>query len=163
VIVAVFGAAVLATGCPAEEFARRTGEAIARRGWITATGGYAGTMAAASRGAAEAGGHTIGITCETLTRAGRRKNEWVREEIVCATIDGGIGTLTEISFCWNQIQMQELPPRPLVLAGAVWRTVFPAFFRAAEVYLKESDVSLLALAGSPEEAVQMIASPRPAA
>lgn len=113
-------------------------------------------MAAASRGAAEAGGHTIGVTCETLARTGRRKNNWVREEIRCATVrdrlcklvkiagsfialDGGIGTLTEIAFCWNQLQVGELSPRPVVLLGTVWLASFTAFFRAAGVHLIEEE------------------------
>ena len=46
------------------------------------TGGYIGTMEAVSRGAAEAGGHVIGVTCEEI-EAWRpvRVNAWVKEEI----------------------------------------------------------------------------------
>jgi uncharacterized protein (TIGR00730 family) len=178
-IVTVFGAAFLPAGGAAEEIARRTGEGIARRGWTVATGGYGGTMAAVSRGAAEAGGHTVGVTCEQLTAAGRRKNDWVGEEIRCATVrdrlhtlaeigdayialDGGIGTLTEIAFCWNQIQVGELNPRPIVLIGTVWRESLAAFFRAAAPYIKEQEIGLLAFAASPEEALQAIHPPRTA-
>lgn len=37
---------------------------LAERGHIVLNGGYIGTMEAVSRGAAEAGGHVIGVTCE---------------------------------------------------------------------------------------------------
>ncbi len=40
-----------------------------------------GTMEAVSRGAAEAGGHVVGITCDELeTYRPVRHNRWVKEE-----------------------------------------------------------------------------------
>jgi uncharacterized protein (TIGR00730 family) len=173
-VVAVFGAAFLAPDGAEYSTARELGARIARHGWTVATGGYAGTMEAASRGASEAGGHTIGVTCRRLTSAGRRINPWVKEEIPTPTIrerlttlvrvadaavalDGGIGTLSEITFCWVQIQTGELSPRPLVLAGTVWRETFETFLRAAAEYVPEKDRQLLSFAASPEEAIQKIA------
>ena len=45
------------------------------------TGGYIGTMEAASRGAAEAGGHVIGVTCQEVETWRRvTPNAWVLEE-----------------------------------------------------------------------------------
>ncbi|OGO08713.1 MAG: hypothetical protein A3K46_01630 [Chloroflexi bacterium RBG_13_60_9] len=172
-IIAVFGAAYLEEGGPAFRTAFSLGAEIARRGWVTASGGYGGTMAAVSRGAAEAGGHTIGVTCETLSRAGRRTNPWIAEEIRCPSVherltalvrmadasvalDGGIGTLAEIAFAAVQIQTGELPPRPLLLAGTVWSVTFQTFFRAASAYVRESDKSLFGFVASPEEAVTVI-------
>jgi len=172
-IVAVFGAAFLPENGPAYQIARELGERIARQGWAVATGGYGGTMEAVSRGAAEAGGHTIGVTCETLSRSGRRTNAWVREEIRCETIrerlftlvrradaaialDGGIGTLAEIAFCWVQIQTGELPPRPLIVIGPVWKETLDAFFRSADGYVKNSDRAIIRFAASPLEAARMI-------
>ncbi|MGD0172827.1 MAG: LOG family protein [Anaerolineales bacterium] len=172
-VVSVFGAAFLPENGPAYQTARELGERIARQGWAVATGGYGGTMEAVSRGAAEAGGHTIGVTCETLSRAGRLTNAWVREEIHCETIrerlvtlvrradaaialDGGIGTLAEITFCWVQIQTGELPPRPLIVIGPVWKETLDAFFRSADGYVKDSDKAIIRFAASPLEAVRMI-------
>jgi uncharacterized protein (TIGR00730 family) len=181
-VVAVFGAAFLAPNGPEYSNARELGARIARRGWTVATGGYAGTMEAASRGAAEAGGHTIGVTCQRLTRAGRRINPWVKEEIPTPTIrerlitlvrmadaavalDGGIGTLSEIAFCWVQIQTGELSPRPLVLVGKVWHETFEAFFRAAGTYLQAEDRALLMFSPSGKDGIERISeyfSSRPA-
>jgi uncharacterized protein (TIGR00730 family) len=172
-VIAVFGAAFLEEGSPAFWTACSLGSEIARRGWATASGGYGGTMAAVSRGAAEAGGHTIGVTCETLSRAGRRINPWIAEEIRCPSVherltalvrmadayvalDGGIGTLAEIAFAAVQIQTGELSPRPLLLAGTVWEDTFHAFIRSASSHVRESDVPLFGFAASPEEAVEII-------
>jgi uncharacterized protein (TIGR00730 family) len=172
-VIAVFGAAFLPEDGRAYRIAFALGGRLAKQGWAVATGGYGGTMEAVSRGAAEAGGHTIGVTCETLSRTGRRTNAWVREEIRCETIrerlvtlvrradaaialDGGIGTLAEITFCWVQIQTGELSPRPLIVIGPVWRETLDAFFRSADGYVKDSDRAIIRFAASPLEAVRMI-------
>ncbi len=170
-VVAVLGAAFLPENGRAYRSARELGGLLAAQGWAVATGGYGGTMEAASRGAAEAGGRTIGVTCETLNRAGRRTNAWVQEEIRCATVrdrlitlvrqadaavalDGGIGTLTEIAFCWVEIQTGELSSRPLVLLGSAWKETMEAFIRSADAYIKEADRAILRFAASPDEAVR---------
>jgi uncharacterized protein (TIGR00730 family) len=172
-IVAVFGAAFLPDDGPAYRIARELGGRLAKEGWAVATGGYGGTMEAASRGASEAGGHTIGITCETLSRTGRRTNPWIREEIRCETVrerlialvrkadaavalDGGIGTLAELAFCWVQIQTGELSPRPLIVVGPAWKETLRSFFHAADGYVKDPDKALIGFAASPLEAVRMI-------
>jgi uncharacterized protein (TIGR00730 family) len=172
-IVAVFGAAFLEEDSPSYRTALALGAEIARRGWAVASGGYGGTMAAVSRGAVEAGGHAIGVTCETLSRAGRRTNPWIREEIRCETVrerlttlvrladaavglDGGIGTLAEIAFGAVQIQTGELTPRPLLLMGPMWEETFQTFFRSAEPYIKEADRALFKFVSSPMEAVKII-------
>ena len=58
------------------------GKLLAQRGHVVLTGGYIGVMEAVSRGAKEAGGHVIGVTCEDI-EAWRavRPNSWVMEEI----------------------------------------------------------------------------------
>lgn len=115
----------------AYEIGRRLSEA----GFSVCTGGYQGTMAAASRGAYEVGGHVVGITMSQLTS---RVNDYLTE--VRPTIDfygrlqgliadsdgfiavrGGIGTLVEVTLVWNKLTTNVLPPRPLVLVGRdVW-------------------------------------------
>ena len=60
--------------------ARELGAELARRGVATMTGGYGGAMAAASRGAHEAGGHVIGVTVDLFERRGP-VNPWVRERV----------------------------------------------------------------------------------
>lgn len=172
-VVAVFGSAAFAPESPACRIASALGGGIARCGWVLACGGYGGAMEAASRGAAEAGGRTIGVTCETLSRAGRRTNRWIREEIRLPTarerlltlcrmgdaavaLDGGIGTLAEIAFFASQIQTGELSPRPLVLLGTVWQDSLPAFFRSAGKYLTGADRSLFTFCPSVDTAVAAI-------
>lgn len=116
------------------EVAERVGSMAARAGWVVLTGGGQGVMAAASRGAAEAGGMTVGI----LPTAGPTENypnSWVRVPVftgagsarntfnvlsatLCVAIGGGPGTLSEIAlalkngkdvWCWRSWNIQPPP------------------------------------------------------
>jgi hypothetical protein len=92
--------------------AEEVGRALAQRGAVVVTGGLGGVMAAASRGAASAGGLTVGIL-PGLER--HEANEWVqvalptgmgelRNGLVVRTVDaviavgGAYGTLSEIAL-----------------------------------------------------------------
>ena len=90
------------------------GEHLASSGHTVLTGGYIGTMEAVSRGAAETGGHVIGVTCMEIERwRGVSANSWVLEEWKVETLlerlqilikecdaaialPGGPGTLTPV-------------------------------------------------------------------
>ena len=115
-VLAVFGA----SDASAEEarVAERVGGIAARAGWVVLTGGGAGVMEAASRGAVEAGGLTVGIL-PTARADGRYPNPWVRIPIftdagsarnafnvlsadLCIAIGGGPGTLSEIALAVKQ-------------------------------------------------------------
>src|SRR5512145_1851238 len=79
--VSVFGGSQPREGDTAYAEAMELGRLLAERGHTVLTGGYIGTMEAVSRGANEAGGHVIGVTCEDI-EAWRpiRMNAWVQEE-----------------------------------------------------------------------------------
>jgi uncharacterized protein (TIGR00725 family) len=94
--------------------AERVGAAAARAQWVVLTGGGRGVMEAASRGAAEAGGITVGVLPTAGPGAGY-PNRWVRLPIytgsgsarnafnvlsadLCVAIGGGPGTLSEIAL-----------------------------------------------------------------
>ena len=80
--ISVFGGSQPKEGSAAYAEAMELGKLLAERGHIVLTGGYIGVMEAISRGAREAGGHVIGVTCEDI-EAWRpiRANAWVMEEI----------------------------------------------------------------------------------
>jgi uncharacterized protein (TIGR00730 family) len=163
-IVSVFGGSAPAAGTPAYEEARRLGAALAQAGWTVATGGYTGVMEGASRGAAEAGGRVIGVTCGMIeTWKGLRANAWVHEvkrfetlrerlnylvEFCDAAIalPGGIGTLSEVALTWSLLQTGEIKPKPFVLIGRVWTETLTAFVREGGPYLHPGDDRLIHLA-----------------
>jgi uncharacterized protein (TIGR00725 family) len=111
-ILAVFGPA---DATPDEEgVAARVGAAAAGAGWVVLTGGGSGVMEAASRGAAEASGMTVGIL-PTARAEGGYPNAWVKIPVftgagsarnafnvlsatLCIAIGGGAGTLSEIAL-----------------------------------------------------------------
>lgn len=90
------------------------GAMIARHGMVLVTGGGTGVMEAASRGAREAGGLTIGIIrsdrmeeanpyCSVVIPSGFGHGRNVLTTLagdVIIALGGGAGTLTEIGFSW---------------------------------------------------------------
>src|SRR5262245_61788773 len=79
--ISVFGGSQPKEGSPAYYEAMELGRLLAQRGHTVLTGGYIGTMEAVSRGAHEAGGHVIGVTCEDIeTWRPIKANRWVKEE-----------------------------------------------------------------------------------
>ncbi len=178
-VITIFGGSSPLPGSPAYEEARRLGRLLAEAGFAVATGGYMGTMEAASRGAAEAGGHVIGVTCETIERWRQvGPNPWVREERKFATLlgrlfhlveacqaavglPGGIGTLSEIALTWSFIQTREIPAKPLVLVGRLWQDTFGTYLRGSADYVRETDQSLLRMVEDADTAVRYIVATVP--
>lgn len=162
--VTVFGGAQPKAGSPAYEEARQLGKSLAERGHTVLTGGYMGTMEAASRGAAEAGGHVIGVTCEDIEAwRNTTPNQWVKEERRMKTLvqrlqaliegcdaalalSGGAGTLAEISLMWNLMIVESVPRRPLILVGRGWRSTFDQFFTGFDAYTTSQQRGLISFA-----------------
>lgn len=172
--ITVFGGAQPKEGSTAYEEARELGRMLAERGHVVSTGGYMGTMEAVSRGASEAGGHVIGVTCQDIEDwRGSKVNAWVKEEIKKQTLierlkviiegcdaaialPGGAGTLTEISLMWNLMIVESLPPRPLVLVGSGWQSTFDQFFKEFESYMPMRQQELIYFAKDVKTAVKRL-------
>ncbi len=172
-VISVFGSASPRPGSVAYEEARRVGQLLAQTGFAVATGGYSGTMSAVSQGAAEAGGHVIGVTSGQIERfRPLAANQWVKEEIKYETLrdrllhlvtqnsgmivlPGGIGTLSEMTLAWSFLQVGEIEKRPLILLGTMWQETVTAFHTSE--YVADSHLALLEFATSPEMAVGMLA------
>lgn len=124
--------------------ARQLGYALAQAGYVIATGGYFGTMEAASRGAKEAGGHVIGVTTSLFDGIRLHPNAYLDEEIKFPTLfqrlhhlvtmadawvalPGGIGTLSEVALTWSLMQVGEMKRQPFVLVGERWRKTIGGF------------------------------------
>ena len=142
------------------DVARAVGRAIAERGAVLLTGGRTGVMEAASQGARDAGGLTIGVLpgagaadsppnpyvdVALYTGLGEARN-WVN---VCSSdaliaIGGGFGTLSEIALALKA-------RKPLVLLGS-WRFemdgVSTAVARATDA-AQAVDLAFAAISGGP--------------
>ena len=172
--VSVFGGSQPQEGSAAYAEAQQLGRLLAQRGHTVLTGGYIGTMEAVSRGAREAGGHVIGVTCEDI-EAWRpiKANAWVMEEIrrktlierlhtlihesdAALALPGGAGTLTEITLMWNLMIVESLHRRPLILIGDGWQSVFDQFFNGFHTYMPVHQREILGFAKDVQAAVNML-------
>lgn len=174
--VTVFGGAQPKEGTSAYEEARELGSLLAQRGHAVLTGGYMGTMEAVSRGAHEAGGHVIGVTCIDIEEWRKTKpNEWVKEERrkktlmdrlaalvegcdAAIALPGGPGTLTEISLMWNLMIIESLPKKPLILIGQGWDFIFDNYFIEFESYMTPENRDLLYFVEDVKIAVESLES-----
>ena len=174
--ISVFGGSEPKEGQSAYAEAMELGRLLAERGHAVLTGGYIGTMEAVSRGAWEAGGHVIGVTCEEIERWRKvGANRWVKEERrkqtlmerlhalihesdAAIALPGGAGTLTEIALMWNLMHVESLHRRPLILVGRGWQSTFDQFFQAFDAYLTAPQREILHFAQDVSTAVKMLES-----
>ena len=174
--ISVFGGSQPKEGDRAYAEAIELGRLLAQRGHTVLTGGYIGTMEAVSRGAREAGGHVIGVTCEDIeTWRPIKANAWVVEEIrrktlverlhslihesdAALALPGGPGTLTEISLMWNLMIVESLHRRPLILIGDGWQSVFDQFFKGLDAYVPAHQREILGFAKDVHTAVDILES-----
>lgn len=172
--VSVFGGSQPKEGDEAYREAQALGRLLAERGHTILTGGYIGVMEAVSRGAHEAGGHVIGVTCADIERwRPRAANPWVKEEIKRETLverlhslihesdaalamPGGAGTLTEIALMWNLMIVESLHRRPLILVGRGWQSTFDQFFREFDSYMTAPQREILRFAKDVPTAVELL-------
>ena len=140
--ITVFGSSLPQEGTAAYEDARRLGRLLAEAGFAVANGGYGGLMEASARGAREAGGHTVGITCEIWPA---KANRWIAEEVrtpsfllrlttliergdAYVVLPGGTGTLAELALVWEMMNKSALSRtvggrKPLVVMVPYWQPV----------------------------------------
>jgi uncharacterized protein (TIGR00725 family) len=140
--IAVYGSSTVREGEPAYALAYDLGRQLGAAGATVVTGGYAGVMEAASRGAAESGGHVIGVTL-ARDRSARSANRWVAERVhavdllerlrhlvmttdACVLVEPSLGTLTELFLSWTLASTGDLEPESILLLGPRW----PAYLEA---------------------------------
>ena len=172
-IVSVFGGSSPQPGSPAYQEAYTLGELLAQAGYTVMTGGYYGTMEAASKGAKAAGGHVIGVTVSLFERSGRLTPNPYNDEVIrydnlherllhlvarcnaAVALRGGIGTLSEVALTWSLLQVGQIGPKPLILLGRQWQDLLTQFFGAGE-YVRPDDMKLWTYAQTPQEAVSTL-------
>ncbi len=143
--VAVFGASDPRPGSASYELARRVGAVLAEQGRTVVNGGYGGVMEAASRGARDAGGRSIGVTCNIWQRkANAFLDEIAPTDSLPARVakllelagggfvvmPGATGTLSELAQVWELKRLGELNERPLVCVGDFWTPLVEMMARA---------------------------------
>jgi uncharacterized protein (TIGR00730 family) len=167
-IVTIFGTGGARPGDSTFTLAYEMGTLLARAGFAIANGGYGGTMLAAAKGAAEAGGEVIGVTCSAFKSS--RANEHTTREIVTGSLDerldtlirlgqayivlpGGTGTLLELAKVWELKNKGFIEAdKPIILIGGFWRPL------VGMVATEDPDSGRhVRLVDEPRQAVEMIA------
>ncbi|HJP74223.1 MAG TPA: TIGR00730 family Rossman fold protein [Pseudonocardiaceae bacterium] len=172
--VTVFGSARTGRDHPEYEQGRELGAALAAAGYAVITGGGPGTMEAVNRGAAEAGGQSIGLGIELPFEQGL--NPWVdlgvnfryffvrktmfmkyAQAIIC--LPGGFGTLDELFESLTLVQTKKVTKFPVVLFGkSYWQGLYDWVRQSAMGGGKVSakDLDLLYLTDDIADAVRVV-------
>ncbi len=172
--VSVFGSARIAAGHPWYELCRETGACLVQHGFSVITGGGPGLMEAANRGAAEAGGLSVGLNIELpheqepnpYTNRSlyfhyffARKLMFVRYARAFVIFPGGFGTLDELFESLTLIQTHRIRHFPTILVGSDhWRPLLEWIDDALEDegMISASDKELLLTADTPDEVCEHV-------
>ncbi|HEY2697192.1 MAG TPA: TIGR00730 family Rossman fold protein [Pseudonocardiaceae bacterium] len=172
--VTVFGSARTGRDHPEYEQGRALGAALAAAGYAVITGGGPGTMEAVNRGAAEAGGMSVGLGIELPFEQGL--NPWVdlgvnfryffvrktmfmkyAQAIIC--LPGGFGTLDELFESLTLVQTKKVTKFPVVLFGkSYWQGLYDWVRQSALEggKVSEKDLDLLHLTDDIDDAVRVV-------
>ena len=170
--VTVFGSARAAEGDPVYEQARELGRLLAEAGLTVITGGGPGIMAAANRGAFEAGGFSVGCNIELPHEQWLnpwvdlgvefryffvRKTMFVKYAEGFVIFPGGFGTLDELFESLTLIQTGKIKHFPVFLVGSAYWAGLLAWFRQtllAAGNIKEEDLTLFVVTDDLSEVVR---------
>ena len=135
-------------------------------------GGYMGTMEAVSRGAAESGGHVIGVTSDEIESwRPSPPNTWLTEEKrfntarerlfylidqcdAAIALPGGVGTLAEIAVMWKAMIIST--PKPLILLGDDWKHILENIYDRLYEHFPNEHKKLVSFAENNEICIQLL-------
>ena len=135
--ITVFGSSIPQHGDEQYSAAEKLGELLALKGFNVCSGGNLGIMEAVSKGAVRNGTKAIGITLES---PGFTSNKYLSEEIICSSLfdritkliqygdgyvilQGGTGTLLELSTVWELINKDLIAVKPIVCHSNMWKEI----------------------------------------
>ncbi|RAN79158.1 Rossman fold protein, TIGR00730 family [Bacillus sp. SRB_336] len=172
--ISVFGSARTKPGGRLYDLGVEVGRLLAEAGVAVITGGGPGSMEAANRGAAEAGGLSIGLGIELPFEQGM--NEWVglgvdfryffaRKTMFVkyaqgfVVLPGGLGTLDELFEAMVLVQTNKVTQFPIVLVDTAFWAPLLDWIRDTMVaagLISPGDMDIVQLADTPEEAVALV-------
>jgi hypothetical protein len=127
-------------------------------------------MEAAAKGAREAGGHTIGVTCDLFSRT---VNPWIVEEVrtprlmdriikladlgtAYVILPGGTGTLLELAFVLEMVNKRFSIEKPVILQGPFWQPVLQPLEEEMRQEGLQDIARFLATSSSPDETAKLL-------
>jgi uncharacterized protein (TIGR00730 family) len=172
--VAVFGSARIRPGSPEYGCAEQIGAGLAQAGYAVITGGGPGVMEATNKGAAGAGGVSVGLGIELPVEQGLndyvdmglefryffvRKTMFVKYAQAFVVLPGGFGTLDELFEAVTLVQTRKITKFPIVLVGSGYWSGLRAWIHdrlLADGMIGAADEGLLQVADDPAEVIGII-------
>lgn len=172
--VTVFGSARIKPGSPFYEKTQYLAEKLVTNGFSVITGGGPGIMEAANKGAAEAGGTSVGMNIQLPYEQKPnpyaniainyhyffiRKVMFVKYAMAYVILPGGFGTMDELFEALTLIQTRRIKGFPVVLMGSdYWRGLIHWLKNTMlkEDMITPGDLELLQIIDDPDEVVKHI-------
>ncbi len=167
--VSIFGSARIQPDHPYYKKAEKMAAVLARNNYAVITGGGGGIMEAANKGAAEAGGVSVGLNI-ILPHEQKpnpyanvslefkyffiRKVMFVKYAMAYIIMPGGLGTLDELFEAVTLIQTQRIKFLPVILVGSEYWSGLIDWIKdrlAGEKMISDEDLDILKIIDDPEE------------
>jgi uncharacterized protein (TIGR00730 family) len=174
IAVSVFGSARSQRESPEYKLAEELSAGLVRAGYTVITGGGPGIMEAANKGAAEAGGVSVGLGIELPLESGLndyvnvgvefryffvRKTIFVKYSQAFVVLPGGYGTMDELFEALTLVATGKITMFPIVLVGSDYWAPLLDFLKNTMLgrgFIGASELALLRVADDPEEVVEII-------
>ncbi len=172
--VSIFGSARIKPTDPIYKQAEEIAARFVQNNFAVITGGGGGVMAAANKGAVEAGGTSVGLNInlpfeQKPNRYANvtlefdyffiRKVMFVKYAFAYVILPGGFGTLDELFEAVTLIQTQRIKALPVILVGSDYWSGLIDWIKSrllAEKRISAEDVDILQVMDDPEEIVQTV-------
>jgi uncharacterized protein (TIGR00730 family) len=172
--VSIFGSARTLPGTPEYELAVEIASGLAGADYAIITGGGPGIMEAANKGAATAGGVSVGLGIELPMETGLndyvnvgvefryffvRKTVFVKYSQAFVVLPGGYGTLDELFEAVTLVATGKITRFPIVLVGSTYWAGLLAWLKekvVAEGKVHAEELDLITVADDAAEVVRII-------
>jgi len=170
----VFGSARTRPGAPEYLLAEEIAAALCEAGYAVITGGGPGVMEAANKGAAEAGGVSVGLGIELPTESGLneyanvgiefryffvRKTCFIKYSQAFVVLPGGFGTMDELFEALTLVATGKITKFPIVLVGSDYWSGLLSWMKETLLgrgNIGADELALLRVADHPEDVVKII-------
>jgi len=172
--VSIFGSARTKPDDPYYQKAELLARRLVEKGFGVITGGGPGVMEAANKGAAEAGGQSVGMNIRLPFEQKPnpyanvsidykyffiRKVMFVKYAVAYVILPGGFGTMDELFEALTLIQTKRIKGFPVILMGSeYWKGLFDWLRKTMlrDNKISPDDLELFQIIDDPDEAVKLI-------
>jgi uncharacterized protein (TIGR00730 family) len=175
--VAIFGSARLKRDSPEYKQVYQLAKIISEQNMDLVTGGGPGLMEAATKGHKEGRGknnvHTFGLTIslpfeqrqdkhldirKDFDKFSQRLDSFMKLSNAIVVTPGGVGTLLELSYTWQLMQVKHICNIPIILIGDMWAdfTKWIKKWPLRKKLLGKGDIELLYLAKNNTQVIDIL-------